>query len=260
MIAYAQRHGIPVPVSKAKPYSSDRNLLHISFESGILEDPWREPPEDMYQLSVAPERAPNTPQYITVEFARGEAVAVNGKRLRPATLLAHLNTLGGRHGIGRVDIVENRFVGMKSRGVYETPGGTILYAAHRAVESITMDREVMLQRDQLMPKFAQLVYNGFWFSPEMEVLKEFITATQAPVSGVARLKLYKGMCSVVGRRSPRSLYDPEVATFEEDTVYNQADATGFIRLQALRLRIGARLQAPRTRNKKTAAARKRTSV
>jgi len=242
MIAYAKKHGIPVPVSKAKPYSSDRNLLHISFESGILEDPWREPPADMFQMSVAPEKAPNKAQYIEVAFEAGEPVALNGKRMAPVALLETLNKLGGKHGIGRVDLVENRFVGMKSRGVYETPGGTILYAAHRAVESLTMDREVMLQRDQLMPKFAQLVYNGFWFSPEMEALKAFITEAQKNVTGVARLKLYKGNCIVAGRKSPYSLYDPNIATFEEDSVYNQADATGFIKLNALRLRIGARVR------------------
>jgi len=242
MIAYAKQHGIPVPVSKAKPYSSDRNLLHISFESGILEDPWREPPADMFQMSVAPEKAPNKAQYIEVAFEAGEPVALNGKRMAPVALLETLNKLGGAHGIGRVDLVENRFVGMKSRGVYETPGGTILYAAHRAVESLTMDREVMLQRDELMPKFAQLVYNGFWFSPEMEALKAFITVAQKNVTGVARLKLYKGNCIVAGRKSPYSLYDPNIATFEEDSVYNQADATGFIKLNALRLRIGARVR------------------
>jgi argininosuccinate synthase len=242
MIAYAKKHGIPVPVSKAKPYSSDRNLLHISFESGILEDPWREPPADMFQLSVAPERAPDKPAYLEVGFDQGEPVSINGRLMAPVTLLDTLNKLGGKHGIGRVDLVENRFVGMKSRGVYETPGGTILYAAHRAVESLTLDREVMLQRDQLMPKFAQLVYNGFWFSPEMDALKAFITEAQKNVTGVARLKLYKGNCTVVGRRSSYSLYDPTIATFEEDSVYNQADATGFIKLNALRLRIGARIR------------------
>jgi argininosuccinate synthase len=242
MIAYARKHGIAVPVSKAKPYSSDRNLLHISFESGILEDPWREPPADMFQLSVAPERAPDKPAYLEVGFDQGEPVSINGRLMAPVTLLDTLNKLGGKHGIGRVDLVENRFVGMKSRGVYETPGGTILYAAHRAVESLTLDREVMLQRDQLMPKFAQLVYNGFWFSPEMDALKAFITEAQKNVTGVARLKLYKGNCTVVGRRSSYSLYDPTIATFEEDSVYNQADATGFIKLNALRLRIGARIR------------------
>jgi len=241
MIAYAQKHGIPVPVSKAKPYSSDRNALHISFESGILEDPWREPPADMFQLTVAPELAPDKPQYIDIGFEKGVPVSINGRTLDPFTLLESLNKIGGKHGIGRVDIVENRFVGMKSRGVYETPGGTILYAAHRAVESLTMDRETMFLRDSLMPKFAQLVYNGFWFSPEMESLKAFINETQKNVTGTARLKLYKGSCSVVGRKSPVSLYDPHVATFEEDAVYDQTDATGFIRLNALRLRLCNRI-------------------
>ncbi|GAB6063578.1 argininosuccinate synthase [Deferrisoma palaeochoriense] len=236
LIDYAQKHGIPVPVTKAKPYSSDRNLLHISFEGGILEDPWREPDEDMFVLSVSPEKAPDEPEYVEVEFEAGNPVAVNGERLSPAALLQRLNEIGGRHGVGRVDIVENRFVGMKSRGVYETPGGTIWRAAHRAVESLTMDREVMHLRDSLVPKYAELVYNGFWFAPEREALQTFMDEAQKNVTGTARLKLYKGNCIVVGRKSPRSLYDPEVATFEEDTVYNQADATGFIKLNALRLR------------------------
>ncbi len=236
LIDYAQRHGIPVPVTKAKPYSSDRNLLHISFEGGILEDPWREPDEDMFVLSVSPEKAPDEPEYVEVEFEAGNPVAVNGERLSPAALLQRLNEIGGRHGVGRVDIVENRFVGMKSRGVYETPGGTIWREAHRAVESLTMDREVMHLRDSLVPKYAELVYNGFWFAPERETLQAFMDEAQKNVTGTARLKLYKGHCMVVGRKSPRSLYDPEVATFEEDTVYDQADATGFIKLNALRLR------------------------
>ncbi|GAB4263354.1 argininosuccinate synthase [Deferrisoma sp.] len=236
LIDYAQRHGIPVPVTKAKPYSSDRNLLHISFEGGILEDPWREPDEDMFVLSVSPEKAPDEPEYVEVEFEAGNPVAVNGERLSPAALLQRLNEIGGRNGVGRVDIVENRFVGMKSRGVYETPGGTIWREAHRAVESLTMDREVMHLRDSLVPKYAELVYNGFWFAPERETLQAFMDEAQKNVTGTARLKLYKGHCMVVGRKSPRSLYDPEVATFEEDTVYNQADATGFIKLNALRLR------------------------
>lgn len=241
MIAYAKQHGIPVPATKAKPYSSDRNALHISYEGGILEDPWREPPADMFQLTVDPLKAPDKPQYVEIGFESGVPTSINGRRLDPFTLLETVNKLGGKHGIGRVDIVENRFVGMKSRGVYETPGGTILYAAHRAVESLTMDRETMFLRDSLMPKFAQLVYNGFWFSPEMETLKAFINEAQKNVTGTARLKLYKGSCTVVGRKSPCSLYDPHVATFEEDVVYNQADATGFIRLNALRLRTRARL-------------------
>ena len=236
LLDYAKTHGIPVPVTKAKPYSSDRNLLHISFEGGILEDPWREPAEDMFLLSVSPERAPDKAEYVEVEFEAGNAVAVNGERLGPAALLARLNEMGGRHGVGRVDIVENRFVGMKSRGVYETPGGTILRAAHKAVESLTMDREVLHLRDSLVPRYAALVYNGFWFAPEREALQTFMDETQKDVTGTARLKLYKGNCIVVGRKSPRTLFDPEVATFEADTVYDQADATGFIRLNALRLR------------------------
>ncbi len=236
LIDYARKHGIPVPVTKAKPYSSDRNLLHISFEGGILEDPWREPTEDMFLLSVSPEKAPDKAEYVEVEFADGDAVAVNGERLGPAALLARLNELGGRHGVGRVDIVENRFVGMKSRGVYETPGGTVLRAAHKAVESLTMDREVLHLRDSLVPRYAALVYNGFWFAPERETLQTFMDETQKGVTGTARLKLYKGNCTVVGRKSPVSLFDPEVATFEADTVYDQADATGFIKLNALRLR------------------------
>ncbi len=238
MIAYAEKHGIPVPVSKSKPYSSDRNLLHISFEGGILEDPWMEPPEDMFVLTTDPTKAPNTPEYVEIDFEQGYPKAVNGKEMEPEDLLACLNELGGKHGIGRVDMVENRFVGMKSRGVYETPGGTLLYSAHRAVESITMDREVMLLRDQLSPKIAQLIYNGFWFSPEMEALNRFVDESQKNVTGTARLKLYKGSCIVVGRKAEKTLYDPQISTFEEDAgVYNQADATGFIRLNALRLRV-----------------------
>ncbi len=241
LIDYAERHGIPVPVTKAKPYSSDRNLLHISFEGGILEDPWREPDEDMFVLSVSPEKAPDEPEYVEVEFEAGDPVAVNGERLSPAALLERLNEIGGRHGVGRIDIVENRFVGMKSRGVYETPGGTIWRAAHRAVESLTLDREVMHLRDSLVPKYAELVYNGFWYAPERETLQAFMDEAQRNVTGTARLKLYKGNCTVVGRKSPHSLYDPETATFEEDTVYDQADATGFIKLNALRLRTLKRL-------------------
>ncbi len=241
LIDYAERHGIPVPVTKAKPYSSDRNLLHISFEGGILEDPWREPDEDMFVLSVSPEKAPDEPEYVEVEFEAGDPVVVNGERLSPAALLQRLNEIAGRHGVGRVDIVENRFVGMKSRGVYETPGGTIWRAAHRAVESLTLDREVMHLRDSLVPKYAELVYNGFWYAPERETLQAFMDEAQRNVTGTARLKLYKGNCTVVGRKSPHSLYDPETATFEEDTVYDQADATGFIKLNALRLRTLKRL-------------------
>lgn len=238
MIAYAEKHGIPVPVSKSKPYSSDRNLLHISFEGGILENPWMEPPEDMFVLTTDPTKAPDSPEYVEIDFVQGYPKVVNGKEMEPEDLLAYLNELGGKHGIGRVDMVENRFVGMKSRGVYETPGGTLLYSAHRAVESITMDREVMLLRDQLSPKIAQLIYNGFWFSPEMEALNKFVDESQKNVTGTARLKLYKGSCIVVGRKAEKTLYDPQISTFEEDAgAYNQADATGFIRLNALRLRV-----------------------
>jgi argininosuccinate synthase len=238
MIAYAEQHGIPVPVSKSKPYSSDRNLLHISFEGGILEDPWAEPPADMFVLSVDPTKAPDAPAYVEIDFEKGYPVAVDGVALEPEVLLATLNKLGGAHGVGRVDLVENRFVGMKSRGVYETPGGTILYTAHRAVESLTMDREVMLLRDQMSPKIAQLMYNGFWYSPEMEALNAFINQSQETVTGTARVRLYKGNCTVAGRKAARTLYDPQISTFEEDQgAYNQADATGFIRLNALRLRV-----------------------
>ncbi|HSH68758.1 MAG TPA: argininosuccinate synthase [Deferrisomatales bacterium] len=236
LMEYARKHDIPVPVTKAKPYSSDRNLLHISFEGGILEDPWNEPSEEMFALSVSPEQAPDQAEYVELEFEAGTPVAVNGERLTPAALLARLNELGGKHGVGRVDLVENRFVGMKSRGVYETPGGTILRQAHKAVESLTMDREVMHLRDSLVPKYAELVYNGFWFAPERESLQVFMDHAQRNVTGTARIKLYKGNCITVGRKSPNTLFDPEVATFEADTVYNQSDATGFIKLNALRLR------------------------
>lgn len=237
LIAYAKKHGIPVPVTKARPYSSDRNLLHISFEGGILEDPWSEPPEEMFVLTVSPEKAPDQPTSVEIEFTGGIPVAVNGLALSPAALLAELNRLGGANGIGRLDLVENRFVGMKSRGVYETPGGTILHAAHRAVESITMDREVMHLRDSLVPKFAELIYNGFWFAPEMYLLKKTMAEAQTGVTGTARLKVYKGTCTVTGRRSEKSLYHSGFATFEADSVYNQKDAEGFIRLHALRLRL-----------------------
>lgn len=238
MMEYAQQHGIPVPTTAAKPYSSDRNLLHISFEGGILEDPWAEPPADMFVLSVDPRKAPDAPTYVEIDFEEGTPVAVDGKRLSPADLLARLNTLGGANGVGRVDMVENRFVGMKSRGVYETPGGTILYKAHRAVESLTMDREVMFARDQMSPKIAQLIYNGFWYSPEMNLMMDFVRKTQENVTGTARVRLYKGNCDVVGRRAPRSLYDEKISTFEEDAgAYQQADAGAFIKLNALRLRV-----------------------
>jgi argininosuccinate synthase len=245
LVEYAKRHGIRTPVTAERPYSSDRNLFHLSFEGGILEDPWAEPPEKMYVLTVSPEVAPNRPTYVEIDFERGVPVAVDGIQKGPATLLAHLNRLGGENGIGRVDMVENRYVGMKSRGVYETPGGTILQAAHRAVESITLDREVMHLRDSLIPRFAELVYYGYWYSPEMEVLRATIEESQKNVTGTARLKLYKGNCDVVGRKSSMSLYDPDFATFEAEQVYQQADATGFIRLNALRLRIRALTQKRR---------------
>lgn len=238
LIEYAKKHGIAVPVTAKKPYSSDRNLLHISFEGGILEDPWAEPPDDMFVLSADPRHAPDEPTYAEIDFEQGVPVAVDGQCLSPARIMEKLNELGGRNGVGRVDMVENRFVGMKSRGVYETPGGTILYAAHRAVESITMDREVMLLRDQMSPKIAQLIYNGFWFSPEMGALMDFVRRSQENVTGTARVKLYKGNCFVVGRRAPKTLYDPRISTFEEDEgAYHQADAGAFIRLNALRLRV-----------------------
>ena len=237
LIAYARENGISVPVTKEKPYSSDRNLLHISFEGGILEDPWSEPPEQMFILSVPPEKAPDRPTMVEIEFEEGVPKRVDGKSLSPANLLLALNELGGRNGIGRVDMVENRYVGMKSRGVYETPGGTILWVAHRAIESITMDREVMHFRDSLIPKISELIYYGYWFSPEMELLKKSIDETQKDVTGTVRLKLYKGNCVVMGRKSEKSLYHGAFATFEKDTVYDQKDAEGFIRLNALRLRI-----------------------
>jgi len=245
LIAYAKAHGIPVPVTAAKPYSMDRNLLHISFEGGILEDPWREPDPEMYVLSVSPEKAPDRPTYLEIEFERGVPTAVNGKRFSPAALLGELNRLGGENGVGRIDIVENRFTGMKDRGVYETPGGTILHAAHRALESITLDREVMHFKDGLITRYADGVYNGFWFAPEMELLRRTVAATQENVNGCVRLKLYKGNCSIVGRKSPTTLYSPGVVSFEKAGGYRQSDATGFIRLNALRLRIKAQLEAER---------------
>jgi len=239
LIEYAKKHDIPIPVTKEKPYSSDRNLLHISYEGGILEDPWLEPDEDMFVLSVSPEKAPDKPTYIEIDFEQGIPVRINGVSHSPATLLSHLNRLGGENGIGRVDMVENRYVGMKSRGVYETPGGTILHIAHRAIESITMDREVMHIRDSLVPRFSELIYYGYWFSPEMEMMKNMIKESQKDVTGTVRLKLYKGNCIVTGRKAEKSLYSEDFATFESDTVYNQQDAEGFIRLNALRLRIRA---------------------
>jgi argininosuccinate synthase len=237
LIAYARKHGIPVPVTKARPYSTDRNLFHISYEGGILEDPWQEPPADMFAWTRPVEKAPNRPEYIEIDYRRGDPVALNGRALAPTNLLARLNELGAKHGIGRVDVVENRYVGMKSRGVYETPGGTLLHAAHRGLESITMDREVMRLRDSLVPRYAEMIYYGYWFAPEREMLQSAIDAAQANVSGRVRLKLFKGSATVAGRQSDRSLYDPDVATFEADEVYRQSDAEGFIRLNALRLRL-----------------------
>ena len=244
--AYAKKHGIPVPTSKKFPWSSDRNLLHISFEGDVLENPWAEAPEEMYVLTVAPEDAPDQPEYVEIEFEKGNAVAINGERLSPANLLAKLNQLGGKHGIGRVDLLENRYVGMKSRGVYETPGGTILEEAHRGVEQITMDREVMNLRDSLVPRYAAMVYNGYWFAPERIALQALIDETQKTVNGKARVKLYKGHCRIVGRDSATdSLFNVDFATFEADDVYNQADAEGFIKLSALRLRIASIQRAQR---------------
>src|SRR5437667_5542273 len=245
MIAFAKKNKIPVEASAAKPYSMDRNLLHISFESGVLEDPWFDASSKkmrgMYKLSVAPEDAPNESEYVDLAFENGNCVKVNGKKLSPLGVMQTLNKLGGKHGIGRVDIVENRFVGMKGRGVYETPGGAILHFAHRQMETLTMDREVMHLRDSLIPKYSELVYNGFWFSPEREALQALVTESQRDVTGVVRLKLYKGNIIVAGRKSPKSLYDPKIATMEGEGAekYDQSDATGFIRLNAVRLKVRA---------------------
>jgi argininosuccinate synthase len=237
LMEFAKRHGIKVSTTHDKPYSIDCNLLHTSYEGGILEDPWNAPPDDIYRMTTAPKDAPDEPEIIELTFAAGNPVALKGKELSPADILRTLNRKGGRHGIGRIDIVENRFVGMKSRGIYETPGGTIMRVAHMAIESITLDREVMYLRDSLIPKFARLVYNGFWFSPEMKILQSMIDMIQQEVAGVVRLELYKGNCRVLGRKSDVSLYRQDFATFEDDDVYNQKEAEGFIRLNALRLRI-----------------------
>lgn len=245
LIAYARAHGIPIPVSADKPYSTDRNLLHMSFEGGLLEDPWREPDESMFVLTRSPEEAPDKPTYVEIEFKAGNAVAVDGEPLSPAALLARLNRLAGENGVGRVDIVENRFVGMKCRGVYETPGGTVLLLAHRNLETLTLDREAAHLKDSLMPQYSTLVYNGFWYAPEREALQSLIDSTQERVEGVVRLKLYKGSCQVVGRKSAASLYSGAFATFESDEVYDQSDAAGFIKCLGLRLRIASEL-----RNKK----------
>jgi len=239
LIEYAERHGIPVTATKAKPYSMDLNLFHVSYEGGILEDPWEAPPEEIFQMTVSAEKAPNKPVEVEIDYEAGNPVAVDGKMMTPAALLGHLNKLGGAHGIGRVDLVENRYVGMKSRGVYETPGGTILHVAHRGLESLTMDREVLHFRDSLIPRFADLIYNGYWFSPEREMVQRAIDDAQQDVTGTARVKLYKGSCTLTGRKSKQSLYRLDIATFEEDEVYNQKDAEGFIRLNALRLKIRA---------------------
>lgn len=238
LIEYSARHGIPVTATKAKPYSIDRNLFHISYEGGILEDPWKEPPQDMYTMISPPENAPDKPVYIELTYRKGDPVAINGKKLSPARLLSGLNSIAGKHGIGRVDIVENRYVGIKSRGVYETPGGTVLHTAHRALESIVLDREVMHLKDSLITRYAELVYYGYWFSPERSALQNFVDDIQKDVNGTVRVKLYKGSCTVVGRKSPYSLYNPELATFEKEEVYNQKDAEGFIKINALRLKLG----------------------
>ncbi len=237
LMEFAKKHGIPVPTTKKNPYSTDRNMLHISYEGGVLEDPWEQPPEDMFTLTVSPKDAPDTPESVEITFEKGDPTAINSKKMTPANLLRELNRLGGRHGIGRVDMVENRYVGMKSRGVYETPGGTILRKAHMAIESITMDREVMHLRDSLISKYSEIIYNGFWFSPEMKLLQNMIDQTQVNVSGVVRIELYKGNCTTLGRKSETSLYSEAFATFEDDEVFTQKDAEGFIRLNALRLRI-----------------------
>ena len=252
MIAYCAKHKINVQASAKKPYSMDRNLLHISYEAGILEDPWLDAfapkNKDMFRLSVAPEDAPDRPEYVELEFKRGDCVAVNGQKRSPLEVMRKLNALGGKHGVGRVDMVENRFVGMKSRGVYETPGGTVLQFAHRQVESITMDRDMMHLRDGLIPRYAEMVYNGFWFAPERRALQALIDDTQKNVSGTVRVKLYKGGLYVAGRKSRVSLYNPQIATMDADPTkaYNQDDATGFIRLNALRLKVAAKVHGAKT--------------
>ena len=251
MIDYCVAKKIPVEASMKKPYSMDRNLLHISFEAGMLEDPWLDASapkyKGMYKLSVSPEDAPNKPEYVTVDFEKGNCIAVNGRAMSPLKVMQALNRLGGKHGIGRVDMVENRFVGMKSRGVYETPGGAILHAAHRMMESITMDREVMHIRDSLIPKYSELVYNGFWYAPEREALQALVTESQQNVTGTVRVKLYKGNVIAAGLKSPVSLYNPDIATMEADPTdaYNQDDATGFIRLNGLRLKVAAKVAKAR---------------
>ena len=237
LIEYSEQHSIPVTATAEKPYSIDRNLFHISYEGGILEDPWNEPPEYLYTMISPPEKAPESHAYIEISYEEGNPVALNDDRLSPAVLLERLNSLAGEHGIGRVDIVENRYVGIKSRGVYETPGGTVLHCAHKAIESITLDREVVRLRDTLITRYADLIYYGYWFSPERRALQNLIDDVQRDVTGTVRVKLYKGNCYIVGRKAPQSLYNPELATFEAEDVYNQKDADGFIKLNALRLRI-----------------------
>lgn len=241
LIDYAIKQGIPVPVTKEKPYSTDRNIFHISYEGGILEDPWAEPPTDMYTMMVSPESAPDKSTYLEIDYEQGNPVGLNGERLSPVELFIKLNKIAGENGIGRIDIVENRYVGIKSRGVYETPAGTVLHIAHRAIESITLDREVLHLRDTWIPKYSELIYYGYWFSPEREMLQTAIDSIQKNVTGTVRLKLYKGNCMVVGRKSPKSLYHPELATFEAEKIYRQKDAEGFIKLNALRLKVGRML-------------------
>ncbi len=242
-IAYARAHDISISVTKEKPYSTDANLYHISYEGGILEDPWAEAPKGMWKLTVDPEDAPDAPRVVEIAFESGTPVAIDGERLDSVALLRRANEIAGEHGVGRVDIVENRFVGMKSRGCYETPGGTLFFHAHKAVESLTLDRQVLQLRDDLVPRYAQAVYNGFWFAPEREALQRLFDDIQRPVTGVARVKLYKGSVTVLGRKSPNSLYRQDVVTFEADDVYHQGDAEGFIKLHALRLRLAAQLAA-----------------
>ena len=240
LMDYAQENKIPITASRSKPYSIDRNLFHTSYEGGILEDPWKEPPAEMFQMTASPEKAPQKPQIVEIGYESGNPVSVDGKKLSPARLLGHLNQIGGKHGVGRVDLVENRYVGMKSRGVYETPGGTMLHKAHRALESITLDREALHLRDSWIPKYAELVYYGYWFSPERKMLQVAIDQSQKKVNGIVRLKLYKGNCIVLGRKSKNSLYHLSLASFDEEGIYNQKDAEGFIKLNALRLKLQAR--------------------
>ena len=244
LLAYAEKHSIPIERhGKKSPYSMDANLFHISYEGGVLEDPWAGPPAGMWRMTVDPEQAPDQPQEVVIGFEHGNPVSIDGQRLGPVDLLEKANEIAGKHGVGRVDIVENRFVGMKSRGCYETPGGTLLFHAHKAVESLTLDRQVLQLRDEIVPRYAAAVYNGFWYAPEREAMQSLMDDIQQPVTGEARLRLYKGSVSVLGRRSPNSLYREDVVTFEEDHVYDQADADGFIKLTALRLRIANQLQA-----------------